>query len=639
MIKFRRSLSLIVLLLFVLQLTGQELNLSYHIATVPDSLKENARSIVMQYNADYKVINDKQATMSVFRVVTLLKGGSGENELVLHYDKDTKISKFNISIYDANGVKVRDVQKNEINDFMAVGGGQFYTDSRVKHVTVDYPSYPYTIAYSYEMKYAGFGIVSFPKYFPQSFEQSVLMSSFTADLPEDNELFYDLNQMDAPATASVSGRRRYRWNVEGLKAKEPESFGPAYAKALPNVRTVLGRFEIISGVKSTFKSWDSFGQMMNRLIAGRDELPPELAQEVKQTVSGITEDRAKIAALYKFMQDRVRYVGVQLGIGGWQPFSAEYVEKNRYGDCKALSNYMMAMLDEVGIDAYPTLIYAGNTYYPIKEDFPTSAFNHMILYVPSEDMYLECTSNYLPPGYLNEHTLDRHVLWVTPEGGKLARTPEVNPVDHGHLRTQHLELLDNGSAKLKIKTRYVGADHEALRYFSRTLPKKELKEYLQENDHIPDVSGQHFELKAAEEAPFVDLLYETELPRYARKMGKRFFVPLNKLFPFDVRPEATESREFEVVNKAGRFLVDTVYISLPEGLSLEAKGKPIVDINHAAGDYHSELTTVGTQLQWVRTLKIHPVALPPAEYDAFRDFFLAVGKADRQQLVFKSVTR
>ncbi|PHI20080.1 hypothetical protein CEQ90_10115 [Lewinellaceae bacterium SD302] len=633
----KTSVSLLFLLSF--GLSAQTQNLSYHIALIPDSLKENARSVVRHHRTDYRVTNDNHSGMTVSRAVTLLKGGTSENELVLHYDENTKISQLKITLYDANGNLIRDVRKNEINDYMAVGGGQFYTDSRVKYVTVDHSTYPYTIEYEYEVKYKNFAIVYFPRFFPQDFEQSVVQSTFHADLPGDNELFYDLNLLEEPEISTAGGRITYNWNVSSLRARASEPYGPNSSIALPNVRTVLGRFEIIPNVKSTFESWDEFGRMMNQLMAGRDELPAELSGEVRRTINELSTDREKIVALYRFMQDRVRYVGVQLGIGGWQPFSATYVEENRYGDCKALSNYMKSMLSDIGIEAYPTLIYSGREHYAVREDFPTSAFNHMILYVPSEDMYLECTSNYLPPGYLYEQTLDRNVLLITPEGGQLARTPAVEPADHGHLRTQRLRLAENGSAKVEINTRYVGARHERLRYLHRSLSKKEFKEYLHEEEHIPDVTGSKYAVEVSQSEPFVDLTYATELPRYARKMGKRYFVPLNKLFAFDSRPDAEEERDFAVVNKHGRFLVDTVYLELPQGLSLESKGEDKIDIEHAAGEYHAEITQTGNQLRWVRTLKILPVNLPPEEYAGFRDFYLKVGKADRRQLVFKSVTR
>lgn len=620
-------------------LTGQAQKIEFAAFLLPDSLKNGAESVVREYDKVYTVLSDNSATVEIHKVVTLLKSSSDENELVLHYDGDSKISRFNATIYDETGNQVRTIKKSELTDVMAVSGGQFYTDSRVQYVELEHSSYPYTIVYDYQLKVSNFGIVNFPHYFPQAFDQGVVKSSFTANVPLNNELSYDLFGLPEPASSLTDEQRSYRWEVNGLVPVQYESYTPVYSQMLPNVRTKLRRFDILKGVSASFDSWDDFGKMMHVLMEGRNQLPAELAAEARKAVAGLTSDREKIKVLYKLMQARVRYVGVQLGVGGWQPFSAEYVEQNRYGDCKALSNYMMSLLEIAEIESYPTLIYAGRPGYEVREDFPVSAFNHMILYVPAEDMYLECTSNYLPAGYLNDWTLDRSVLWITPEGGELARTPARLPSEHGHLRTQRLDLKEDGSAQLTLDARYVGEQHEYLRYRAKELSERELKEYLHEQEELPDVTGTDFTLTVHPDEPLADLHYRTELPRYGRKMGKRFFVPINRLFAYNRTPEKLESRTFPVVSRSARFYVDSVYISLPEGLRLESGAKESVDIEHPAGEYHAEFSQSGTQLLWTRTLKLRPVTLPPEAYEEFRDFYLAVSKAEKGQLVFKSVTK
>ncbi|NJM26365.1 MAG: hypothetical protein HC859_13660, partial [Bacteroidia bacterium] len=105
-------------------------------------------------------------------------------------------------------------------------------------------------------------------------------------------------------------------------------------------------------------------------------------------------------------------MSIQLGIGGWQPFEASVVDKNGYGDCKALSNYAVAMLKEAGIKGYYCLVQAGEEPAKLDPMFAENHFNHIIVAVPlkQDTVWLECTSQTNPYGYLGEFTGDRQAL-------------------------------------------------------------------------------------------------------------------------------------------------------------------------------------------------------------------------------------
>ena len=132
------------------------------------------------------------------------------------------------------------------------------------------------------------------------------------------------------------------------------------------------------------------------------------------------------------MQDNTRYVNVTLGIGGMKPYPAEYVSNNKYGDCKALTNYMKALLQCAGIESYYSTIYAGGTAPgsdPLK--CPGQQFNHVILAVPLENdtLWLENTSNTNPFAYPGTFTQNRQALLVDGSKSRLVRTPSLNETD------------------------------------------------------------------------------------------------------------------------------------------------------------------------------------------------------------------
>ena len=118
-------------------------------------------------------------------------------------------------------------------------------------------------------------------------------------------------------------------------------------------------------------------------------LPEKLKQKITDLTKECKTDKDKIKALYNYMGDNTRYVSIQIGIGGLQPMEASKVFSTGFGDCKALSNYMMAMLQETGIPAYNTIINSKSE--SLFEDFASAGqTDHEILTVPLENDTLRC---------------------------------------------------------------------------------------------------------------------------------------------------------------------------------------------------------------------------------------------------------
>lgn len=629
---------LTLLLLAFLCTCGRAQSADYSAYTIPAELKEGAASVVRLREITYEVQAPNRATLTERKVVTLLNDKHNrENQMVMFYNNDTDVVTFKATLYDAAGEKVKTAKKSDIEDVLYISSGQFYEDNRVMTTTLEHLSYPYTVEFEYKSIVKDFSMVAgFPSWQPLGFDQAVQRSSFKAIVPSDNELLYNQNELPDPTISTSAGNRMYRWVVSDLPARRYESVAPVPSQTMPYLKVGLRNFAI-GEYRGTYDSWQSFGAFIGQLMEGRDALPAKLATLVHETTDGITSEREKIIKLYRVLQDRTRYVGVQLGVGGWQPFSADYVESNRFGDCKALSNYMGAMLNEIGVESYPVLVYSGDLpYYPVDESFTTSAFNHMILYVPSEKMYLECTSSDAPPGYLGEGTDDRNVLHITPEGGKLARTPALSAGDNGHLRTLTIDVKEDGSADLKLDASYHGASHEMLRYFARNeLEDKKLREGLHRNDVIPDVKGSEFSLDYDPDKPIADLHYATEIKGFVRKLGKRMFVPLNKFYAYDNVPEKLSERHFPIVSNDARFYVDTVNLNFPTNLDVESLGDAETLIQYAAGEYRASVTSKPGEVTWIRTLKLLPVELPAEAYEEYRQFFVDVRKAEKRVLVLK----
>ncbi len=622
-------------LLFCLPLAGlcQELSLTNLLLSVDTSLLINANDMVRNAEMRYTVKDESEGEEYYYSRVTLLNKKSNANRLVVFYDSESKITKLRATVYDKFGVEAKVYKLNDFEDYSAVSGYSIYEDNRVKVLNILSSSYPYTIEFEYTRKQKGIGHVMFPSWTAQGYNQSVEKASFIVDVPVGFPFnFKQFNLEQKPQIKEADGHKQYQWQVADLPAVVKEDNGPVKLDILPAVYTSPERFKT-EGYTGSMATWQDYGKFIYQLHADRDALPDDLAAKVKDITAGLSTDREKIVALYRFMQQNTRYVSVQLGIGGWQPFSSEYVYQNGYGDCKALSNYMHAMLKQVGISSYPTLIFNGEPPYEIDEAFTRPNFNHEILYVPSEDMWLECTSSFNPPNYLGKGNADHPVLLITPEGGQLARTPALSVDENLENHLVQINLSEDGQATVTFAGTYAGGDHEWCRWAEFAANSKDREDLLREQTALPNFNIISLDIKNSITEPTAAVNYSVEVPRYAARAGKRMFVPINPINPRDYVPAVVDNRRYPIRIRYGFTELTRIEFQLPKDFKLE--GLPIKEeeVTSSFGSYTVSTRMEGDKLVYTRRFRIEPTSLPASEYEQYRDFYLQVAKLDGAKMV------
>lgn len=613
-------------------------NLAYSALTIPDSIKENARDIVRFEEESFTVHNAKNATYRIRRVVTILDQKSRARQLNIHYDPSRKVGKIKATIYDALGQKVKEFGKKDIKDYSSVQSFSIYEDDRIKQLEFFHNSYPYTVEYSYEISHDG--TMFYPSWQIQTYYSAVEKASFEMTLPAAFDINHrTFNATVKPEISHAGGQLKYRWSVKDLPAIKPETYSPSYKEILPWVAVSPHYFET-EKYKGSMKDWKSYGQFMHRLNEGRDQLSPKMAAQVKALTANAKTDTEKIAILYKYLQENTRYVSVQLGIGGWQTFDAEYVENNKYGDCKALTNFMKSMLLETGITAYPTLINSGRKNSPIPEDVPKSYFNHVILNIPSEDIWLECTSNHYPPNYIGYGNSDRDVLRITEKGGELIRTPKLTAADNNSSRQASITILPDGSAKISEKTQFKGAFYEYYRNYLLNQSEEEQKKDFYEDHSLPSFHIDEWKLEADKSEAVAQLQCQVSVKKYASSAGKRIFIPLNRLNPFQEIPKSIKKRKYPVEINLAYSEDDQYSFQLPAGFELEGYPKEPIELKTPYGTYTVNVKTEGNHLFYHRQLQIENGRFPAEKYDAIRQFYKEIAKKDGLKLVLiKKVIR
>ena len=604
-------------------------NPGYAVSNIPAALKENANTVIRFSHKQFKVENIGKATEKIKAVITILNDKSSYDDLQVYYDQFTKIGKIKARLYDKNGKKIRDIKKSEINDYAAYDGFSIYNDLRLKHIDFTYGSYPYTIEYEYETTHNG--LQSYTTWAPQQYKTSLENSIFDLILPSTMDFrFKAFNISQQPQINSEGNNKKHTWQLQNraIVTKEPNT--PDAYNPLPVLRTLPNDFKV-DGRKGNMENWQSFGRFMYELNNNRDNLSPTMVQKVKSLTANANTNQEKIEILYNYLQENMRYVSVQLGIGGWQTFDASYVEKNKYGDCKALTNFMKGMLKTVGIKAYASLIAAGEQHFKIEENFTSPYFNHVILNVPEEAVWLECTSTNNPVNYLGASTENRPTLLITEKGGVLTKTPSIN--DNLQTGKTTITLGGDGSAKVDCHTKLTGRLHEVFRYLVNNYAQEEQEKWFRKNQNFPTFDVEKLALSTEKSTPTALCDYTINVKRYASKAGKRLFVPINLVNQLGRSLPKDEDRQQPVEYELGYEDSDEITFKLPSSYKVESLPKGIEKIDSPFGSYSVEIVEKEDTIIYKRQVKINPVHIPPSDYNQLRDFYKKIAKMDGAKLV------
>jgi hypothetical protein len=605
----------------------------YAAGAIPSHLLEDAHTVVREEITRFEVKSEREGKLYWRRAATLLNDKSDANELKVWYDSQSKVNKIRAAVYDRRGQVVRRIESGEVKDFPAASGS-LYQDDRVKLLEVKYHEYPYTVLFEYEQTMAGLRFAVFPDWHMQDYHTAVENSEFSVSVPRGFAFRYQaLNFEGTPELVDDGKRQTFTWRAHRLPAVVRERHGPPAWRTLPAVLTAPERFAI-DRYRGSMDSWDAFARFMHQLWAGRDVLPFETAAEARALVAGAVTNAEKIERLYRYLQRGTRYVSVQLGVGGWMPFDAAYVSQKKYGDCKALTNFMKALLREVGIEAQPALIRSGELFYEVSEDFATSRFNHVVLYIPEEDYWLECTSDHFPPNYLGGANADRNALLFSDQGGRLLRTPQTPSLANREDCRAEFHLRADGSAHIAATVLTEGPLHEKYRHLAFDLPKEEQEKWLVKNSALPTFALEALAIEPHARRPEAVLRYQANVRRYAAAAGKRLFVPIHLLSSAAETPPEMGKRRRPIVIRQGFNHRDTLIFHLPENYMLESAPEEKQSVDTDFGHYQLSWERTGPDsLRVLRALHIEPVELPAERYGEFRQFFLDVARLDSQKLV------
>ena len=627
-----KNSTFILVFLFFNSLFSQKT--SYDIVSIPKNLKENSNSIVRLSNIEIEIENIKSLKIKQTRVVTVFNENGNENvDTFEHYDKSLSIQNIEATIYNSSGKEIKKIKSRDFLDRSVADGFSVLTDNRIKYLNYTPTEYPYTIVYESETKTNNTAFI--PSWNPiGNLDEAIVLSTFSISFPDDLGFKFLEKNFDGTSITKEISKNKISYKLENEIPRRFEEYSVSYRKSIPFVIFGLNKFNL-EGVEGKANTWEEFGSWVyNNLLSDTEELPEETKNKIKNLVGNETDPIKKAKIIYEYVQNKTRYVSIQLGIGGWKPMLTKDVDRLGYGDCKALSNYTRVLLKNVGVESYYTIITAGSEKINIESDFVSMQGNHVVLAIPNQDKYtfLECTSQTKPFGYEGRFTDDRKALIVKPTKSEIYSTTDFKDELNIQFLKGFYEIEASGKIATTFKIESKGIQYDNLFEIEKK-SKKDVKTYYKSKfDEINNLLISDYNFKNdKEKVQFSEDLSFTA-DNFATVSNNTIIFVINALNQSNYVPQRYRNRKNSFEISRGYYDEDDVEIKIPSDYKVESIPEK-VSIDSKFGNYTFEISNTGTVLKYKRTVLIKKGQFDKIDYELFRKFKEQISKSDQSKIV------
>jgi len=607
----------------------------YSSLLIPDSLKQNANAVVRLEQIDIVISSQREMNIKNKRVVTVLNE-KGQNALDAYenYDKRRAIKNIQATVFDAFGNEIKKIKRKDFKDQSTVDGGTLFSDGRVMYLDYTATQYPYTIVFESEVETSTTAFI--PQWFPLSdyllsIEKSVLNVNFPENLGFRKR---ELNFSNFKIKTTVDTSTQLSYVTSNILAQKEEDYSPNVSKIFPRVMMGLEFFNL-EGVDGNAKTWKEFGKWWSdKILTGTEELPEETKARMKTLVGDEKDPIKKAKIIYKYVQEKSRYVAISEGIGGWKPMPVKDVDRLGYGDCKALSNYTKSLLNAVDVPSYYTKLYGSKDKQNIESDFVSQQGNHIILTIPNGDNYvfLECTSQDDPFGYQANFTDDRDVLVLKPDGGEIIRTKKYENKDNVQVNKGKYSLDDSGKFSGTISMVSEGSQYG--KFHIETSPPTEQEAHYKEYwDNIGNLKINKTTFSNDKEKVSFTENMEISADNYGKiSNGKMIFV-VNAYNQYTGSVKRIRNRKTPFEIQRGYYDTDEISVSLPAGFTMESMPQNF-ELNTKFGEYKTEIIKKdNANLIYKRSIFIKKGLYKNTEYDEYRLFMEQISRNDNAKII------
>ncbi len=618
------------------------------------SYDEKTDAVVLYSETSVTVLSEDRVKTHVREVYKILRPEGRERGTVnVNFNPSRKIISLHGWCIPAQG-KDYEVKEKDATDYSAPAeGGYLIEDTKYRVLHIPAPDPGSIIGYEFEVEEQPFWLQDIWQF---QGTDPVREAHYLLQLPQGWE--YKSSWLSYPETKASESGNGSQWVVSDVK-------GIKHEPDMPPLRGVAGKMIVSffppggTSRKNEFANWEGMGHWYGNLVSGRMEASEAIKQEVNVLAAGKTGQLQRMQAIAGFVQHDIRYVAIELGIGGWQPHTASDVFSHRYGDCKDKATLMRTMLHEIGVDSYHVVINAQRGV--VTGEMPAhNGFNHAILAIKLPDgvddpsliavlhdpklgriLFFDPTNAETPFGQIGGYLQANYGLLVTPDGGELVRLPQLPSAMNSVQRVGKLTLGADGTLKGDVTETRLGDQAWSERWRLGTVTKNE--DRIKPIENLLAGSLPNFKIARASlvnlertDQPF-GFNYTFQSTNYAKTAGTLLLVRPRVLGNDSSGVlETREQRKFPFEFRGPLRDTDSFEIALPPGYQVDDL-PPAMDVDYSFASYHSKTEASGQTLHYSRSLEIKELSVPVSKIDELKKFYRMIATDERSTAVLKPV--
>ncbi len=490
-----------------------------------------------------------------------------------------------------------------------VVGSRLYSKHRLRHFKPDKPG-------EFQLKFS---------LSPHVVYEDVLT---TIRVPKSLNLLTNANGFQGGVIQEDKKYITYQYRIQQNSAKKRETSSVDYQDFAP--------FLIFTQAKDYLE----LGRQYLRASAPKVRVTPEIRRLAQELTAQALTEQDKVKALYGWVSRHVRYISTTVDDGGLVPRDSAYILSRRFGDCKDHVVLLEALLRSVGIESTAALVNLGGSFELPEGPAAHSPINHVITYIPSMDLYLDSTAQFVPFGKLDDQVLDKPTILVALN--RYGRTPKMRAEDNTLFSHTHMTLHADGSIEGKnasVLTGTMEINSRLARFAEQLEPmEKTVNDLLFRFNEIGSGSIQHTPPKNIDTAFTWASSFKLDAITDLSRPGA-FTIPVGVSPGYIASTtiyKPLENREFPFVCDS-LSTEDKYSVTLPEHITIESQP---VDVDFATqhARYESSYRLDGRQLEIRRKLILQYPSrkCSPEMYPELLEVIRTIRADHRASLVFST---